>query len=164
MGRHAVVVGGSGPDLHFTSLRLSGIPVDAGRYVRRNAAQGETRSQGFFYKPDDAFDGLVGLPILAGGRSAAGQLAKPSAAVLFLRNRSLGLSELGALESRASAPQDDACRASCVDWYGNSRPLFLRNRIFALMGYELVEGRLTGSAVSELRRVDLLRDRTAIAR
>lgn len=164
MGSHAVVIGGSGPDLHFTSLRLAGTPVDAGRYVRRNAAQGETRSHGFFYKADDAFDGLVGLPILAGGQSAAGQLAKPSAAVLFLRNRSLGLSELGALESRASAPQDDACRASCVDWYGNSRPLFLRNRIFALMGYELVEGRLAGGGVSELRRIDLLRDRSAIAR
>ena len=164
MGANAVIVGGSGPDLYFTSLRLTGVPVEAGRYLRRNAAQGETRSHGFFYKPDDAFDGLVGLPILSGGQSAAGQLVKPAAAVLFLRNRSLGLSELGALESRASAPQDDACRASCVDWYGNSRPLFLRNRVFALMGYELVEGRLAADGLSERRRVDLLRDRAAIAR
>lgn len=164
MGSHAVVVGGSGPDLHFTSLRLTGIPVEAGRYLRRNVAQGETRSHGFFYKPDDAFEGLVGLPILAGGQTAAGQLARPAAAVLFLRNRSLALSEVGALESRAGKPQDDACRASCVDWYGNSRPLFLRNRIFALMGYELVEGRLGAGGLAETRRVDLMRDRASVAR
>jgi hypothetical protein len=34
---------------------------------------------------------------------------------------------------------DDECRASCVDWYGNARPLFLRGHVFALLGYELVE-------------------------
>ena len=32
------------------------------------------------------------------------------------------------------------CLASSVDWYGNARPLFLRGRIFALLGYEIVEG------------------------
>jgi hypothetical protein len=29
------------------------------------------------------------------------------------------------------------CRASCVDWYGNARPLCLPGRVFALLGYEL---------------------------
>ena len=32
--------------------------------------------------------------------------------------------------------------ASCVDWYGNARPIFLGDRVLALMGYEIVEGRL----------------------
>jgi hypothetical protein len=36
-----------------------------------------------------------------------------------------------------------------VDWYGNARPLFLGERIFALMGYELVEGRLGGTRAGE---------------
>jgi len=40
-----------------------------------------------------------------------------------------------------------------VDWYGNSRPLFLRGRVFALMGYEIVEGRLGRGGISELQRV-----------
>jgi hypothetical protein len=48
---------------------------------------------------------------------------------------------------------DDGCVASCVDWYGNARPLFLRGRIFALLGYELVEGDLRNGAVHEIRRV-----------
>jgi hypothetical protein len=40
-----------------------------------------------------------------------------------------------------------------VDWYGNARPLFLRGRIFALLGYELVEGQVQGGRMRELRRV-----------
>jgi hypothetical protein len=31
------------------------------------------------------------------------------------------------------------CETSCVDWYGNTRPSFLGQRLFALMGSELVE-------------------------
>ena len=46
---------------------------------------------------------------------------------------------------------------SCVDWYGNARPIFLGGRVFALLGYELVEGRLSGSGpreqIEERRRV-----------
>jgi hypothetical protein len=53
--------------------------------------------------------------------------------------------------------------ASCVDWYGNARPIFLGDRIFALMGYELVEGRSTRGRIAELRRVDFT-PREALAR
>jgi hypothetical protein len=48
---------------------------------------------------------------------------------------------------------NDGCVASCVDWYGNSRPIFLRGRVFALMGYEIVEGRVDASRIVETRRI-----------
>jgi hypothetical protein len=67
----------------------------------------------------------------------------------------LQLSELGALSARPGVVSD-GCRASCVDWYGNARPLFLGGRIFALLGYELVEGSLVGEDLTELRRVSFL--------
>jgi hypothetical protein len=70
-----------------------------------------------------------------------------------LKNSSLSFSEIGTLDA-APANTNDGCRASCVDWYGNSRPLFIRNRVYALMGYELVEGRAAGGRIAELRRVD----------
>ena len=73
--------------------------------------------------------------------------------MLFLRNQSLRLTELGALDSRPEAGANDGCRASCVDWYGNSRPLFVGNRVFALMGYEIVEGAIAGNALTETRRI-----------
>jgi hypothetical protein len=129
--------------------------VAVNRYTRANAAQGETRSHGFFYKPDSEYEGLLGLPIIGGGESAGRQLRKESASLLFLRNESLTLAELGALDSRPDdASRNDGCRASCVDWYGNSRPLFLRKRVFALLGYELVEGRMEKGRISEARRVN----------
>jgi len=79
---------------------------------------------------------------------------------VFLRLRDLAFSPLGQLRSRAGGQRDDACVASCVDWYGNARPIFIGDRVFALMGYELVEGRLSGGAwrgeerIEERRRVD----------
>jgi hypothetical protein len=44
---------------------------------------------------------------------------------------------------------------SCIDWYGNSRPIFTGGRIFALLGTELVEGRIERGRIAELARLDL---------
>jgi hypothetical protein len=41
-----------------------------------------------------------------------------------------------------------------VDWYGNARPIFLRGRIFALLGYELVEGAVRRDAIREVQRAN----------
>jgi len=135
-------------------VRLGARAETADRYTRANAAQGETRSHGFYYRPQTADEGLVGLPIIGGSQAASGQLRRPSASLLYLRNASLRLTELGTRDSRAdSTGSNDGCRASCVDWYGNSRPLFLRNRVFALLGYEIVEGTLSADGISEKRRI-----------
>jgi hypothetical protein len=152
MGRHAVVVGTAGKDLHFSSVRLEREASVPHRFTRENAAQGETRSHGFFYKPDSDETGLVGLPVVGGGRPGHKQLREGSAAVMFLRNDALMLGEIGELVAKAGNTNDN-CRASCVDWYGNARPLFLRSRVFALMGYEIVEGRLAGGGIGEVARV-----------
>ena len=164
LGANAVIVGSDGRDLHFTSLRLAATAVAHDRYTRQNAAQGETRSHGFYYKPDSDNDGLVGLPIVGGDRAAARQLRQNSAAVLFLRNQSLRLTELGALDSRPNAGTNDGCRASCVDWYGNARPIFVNNRVFALMGYEIVEGRVSGNQIAEVQRVSFAPASISISR
>lgn len=154
LGANAVVAGSDGKDLHLTSLRLARFPVAVDRYTQKDAAQGETRSHGFFYKPDNAYEGLLGLPIVGNGEPASRQLRKTSAALLYLRNSGLSLSELGTLDARPGASErNDGCRASCVDWYGNSRPLFVRGRVFALMGYEIVEGAVTEKQIVETRRV-----------
>lgn len=152
MGDDAVVVGSNGPDLHFTSVALGRDAALGHRYVRANAAQGETRSHGFFYKPQRADEGMIGLPILSGRVSDDGRGG--AASVLYLRNSARKLSELGALASRPVRGGDDGCQVSCVDWYGNARPLFLGGRVFALMGYELVEGRVDGASLREVRRIN----------
>jgi hypothetical protein len=153
MGTDAVVVGTDGKDLHFTSLRLAAAPVVASRYTRKEASQGEMRSHGFFYKPDGENTGTLGLPISVPGRPGYQHLFQNSAAILFLRNESLKFSEVGELGSQPEKEVDDKCLASCVDWYGNARPLFLKGRVFALLGYEIVEGAIDGGRMRELRRV-----------
>jgi hypothetical protein len=153
LGGHAVVIGSAGADLHFTSVSLGREAAVAYRYVRADAAQGESRSHGFFYKPAGADDGMIGLPVLHADQGGQGRGFGPAASVLYLRNSALRLDELGSLQSRPAGPGDDGCRASCVDWYGNARPLFLTGRVFALLGYELVEGRVQDARLRETRRV-----------
>src|SRR5205085_7548265 len=97
--------------------------------------------------------GLLGLPVSTPGRPGFGHLFESSAAVLFRRKGSLSLTELGELDARPETAADDECRAWCVDWYGNARPLFLRGRGFALLGYEIVEGAFNGRRFVETRRI-----------
>ncbi|HEY2347129.1 MAG TPA: beta-propeller domain-containing protein [Xanthomonadaceae bacterium] len=155
LGDDAILVGSHGGDLHFTSVALRREAKVASTYVQPNAAQGDARTHGFFYRPDDEGKGIVGLPIVRGGDG--------SAAVLYLRNLALRLSRMGSLDSKAGVRIDDACKASCVDWYGNARPIFVGDRVFALLGYELVEGRIAGGAIGERRRADFA-PATAVAR
>lgn len=163
LGNDAVLVGPAGNDLHFSAVRLTrqGATL-AGRHVQADAQQGEARTHGFFYRATGDDEGLLGLPILGAqpraglppGVHAGGQ---GSASVLFLRQRQLGFRPLGELEATAASARNDGCKASCVDWYGNARPIFSGDRVFALMGYELVEGRLAGNGrnerIEERRRI-----------
>jgi hypothetical protein len=76
--------------------------------------------------------------------------------MLFLSRRGGHLALAGELAARTVAgnDQDDSCQASCVDWYGNARPIFLGDRILALLGYELIEGaRRHDDQVGEIGRV-----------
>ena len=153
LGNGAIVIGTDGKDLHFTSVRLTNKPEINSRYTFENASQGETRSHGFFYKPDGEDSGTLGLPVSLPARPAVYQLLDSSAAIVFLRNDALRLSMLGELGAQSEKAVDDECRASCMDWYGNARPLFIRGRVFALLGYELVEGKLDHGRMIEVGRI-----------
>ena len=148
LGGDALIVGNRGGDLVFSSIRLDGTATAMTGYIERNAAQSESRTHGFFYQPKGVREGILGLPMLTGGDGRGG------AAVKYLRNRDLRLGDLGQLAASPQGRLDDGCRASCVDWYGNARPIFVGERVYALMGYELVEGRIIDGAVTERRRVD----------
>ena len=74
--------------------------------------------------------------------------------IFFLNRTNRTLSPAGQLDADENRAVADNCRASCTDWYGNARPIFYGDRIFALMGYELVEGRMAGGRIGEVRRLD----------
>lgn len=163
MGDAAVVIGTDGTNLHFTAIDLEREKV-ADRHVQRGASQGELRSHGFFFKPTGEDQGVLGLPVRSEGSPGYEHLVEGSAKVLFLAVDRLQFKRLGALTARTSIP-DDHCVVSCVDWYGNARPLFYRGRVFALLGYELVEGTIADGRIRETGRTSfLMRRRLASAR
>ncbi len=152
LGANAIVIGPSGKDLYFTPVELGDEPRLRTSFVRENAAQSETRSHGFFYRETAHGRGVLGLPIAGGGRAGYRQLRENASAMIFLRNDGLNLTPAGELTAE-TINTNDGCRASCTDWYGNSRPIFLGGRILALMGYEIVEGSISRGRIQERRRI-----------
>jgi len=162
LGQDAVVIGSDGKDLAFLGVELTdGKPHLGDRYVLNSASQGETRSQAFFFKPEPGNDsaGVLGLPVARASRPGFEQLQENSAAVVFIRRMGRQFAPLGDLAAHDSGTTDDQCKASCVDWYGNSRPIFLGDRTFALMGYEIVEGTLAPKGIAEKLRVSFAPER-----
>ncbi len=165
LGNDAVLVGNRGAELSFSAFTLGREPRLASTFRREGARQGETRTHGFFYRPMAPDEGLLGLPVLAAARGRAGPATAPSpavyrgdrgsASVLYLRWRQQAFRPLGELASADGPALPDQCKASCVDWYGNARPIFIGERVFALLGYELVEGQLADDVdrVQERRRI-----------
>ncbi len=159
MGGDAMVIGGGPAGLGFSAIDLgSGHEPRLGDvYVQPSAAEGETRSHAFFFSPDpghpDGAFGTLGLPVARRADPSLERFFGSSAAMLFLRRQDRRLSPAGELAASMEGVADDGCHASCVDWYGNARPIFLRGRTFALLGYELVEGRLAGARIREVGRI-----------
>lgn len=177
LGAYPLIIGSQGGDLHFSTIapqtllpttntgwqgvrrdEIRVLPniqaIRVGEFKLPGAAQGETRSHGFFYKPSDTHNGVLGLPFRSNGSHGWHQLKNVSNGIVFVENNDLKLAELGILASSPSPNGNDYCRASCTDWYGNSRPLFVKGRIFALMGYELVEGKIVRGQMVETQRLD----------
>jgi hypothetical protein len=159
MGANAVAVGSGRGDLFFSAVALGRRAVVRNTWVRKDAAQGETRTHGFFFLPaSPGGGGTLGLPVRLSGRPGR-HLWRGSAEVVFLRvSDGLRFTPLGALAARVGRI-NDRCRVSCVDWYGNARPIFIDGRVLALLGYEIVEGVLDGDRLYERRRVRFLRPR-----
>jgi hypothetical protein len=157
MGSDAVVVG-SGRDsaLGFSAIGLSETPKLEDTYRLPAASEGESRSHAYFYRSDsaDGTTGLLGLPISKRLDPSYARFLGNGSAITFLRRNQRRFEPAGELDAKGANARDDACQASCVDWYGNARPIFLGDRVFALMGYELVEGRLADGRIGEIGRAD----------
>jgi hypothetical protein len=157
IGQDALVVGGREATT-FTTIDLSSgrLPFIGDRYVQPQTRETESRSHAFFYQPDsqspDGANGVLGLPTLR-TVERSGEEWLTAEDMLFLRRSERRLGDFGRLTATPSGRPDDGCVASCVDWYGNARPIFLRGRLFALLGYEIVEGDARGDQIREARRI-----------
>ena len=158
-GTDAVVTGYSGSDgLSLSYVSLGRQPRIASTALLPRRFESENRSHAFNAWIRSDGSGVIGLPTSARiWRSGRGWSDSESSELSFVAvSPAKALAAAGELGLRAQKPaQGYACEVSCVDWYGNSRPIFTGGRIFALMGTELVEGAMTGGRISEVARVDL---------
>lgn len=159
LGRDAAAIGPDGDGaLGFSSISLGREAKREDTYMLAAAGEGETRSQAFFYRPDPGSDGgltgTLGLPVTRRLTRPGAEFLGSGSSIFFLRRNQRQLAPAGELVARTEGVVPDECKASCVDWYGNARPIFLGSRIFALMGYELVEGVLVDGQIVERRRAN----------
>jgi len=122
----------------------------------RFESEGRSHAYNAAIEPDGS--GIMGVPTVKRIREAARWVwrSRPSD-VSYLSLASVGeLKPIGELSPREKSEHPAyKCEVSCVDWYGNTRPIFIDGRIFALAATEVVEGRLTNGAIAELRRANL---------
>jgi hypothetical protein len=157
-GNDAVVTGyGSGNGLSISYVSLGRSPRLAATTLLERRFESEGRSHAFnaWIRPDGS--GVIGLPTtLRGARSGRGWSDSQSSELSFIAvSPDRTLSHAGQLSPRPRTASRYRCEVSCIDWYGNSRPIFTGGRIFALMGTDLVEGHLAEGRMGEIGRLDL---------
>lgn len=144
--------------LSISLLDLGGAPRIASTRVLDGRYESEGRSHAFnaLIGPDGS--GLMGLPTVPIIRESGRWWFRSGASdVSYISVNANGqLQTAGELLARADAQHPDyRCEVSCVDWYGNTRALYIGDRVFALSATELIEGALTRGRVTERRRINL---------
>lgn len=175
LGKDGVVIGPDQDDaLGFSIIALNNETGSAKRTATQilpATDESENRSQAFFFKQDpkdpSGSNGILALPVVVKKDDAPRYLSFTTA-VTYLQRTKDQFVQVGALSAvpdqavyaevaamEANEKKTDDCLASCIDWYGNTRPIFIGDRILALMGDELAEGLLENGKIKELRRVRL---------
>ena len=164
VGTNAVVMGNQIRDtnsLEVSIVELGESPRLAAKHVILNASQSERRSHSYHHTRLGDGQFLMGIPVVSYSYQRQNQnyLAYPlgysgysRAGIEFLlvqnTQDSSSISSVGALSANVTTFINDNCIVSCTDWYGNARPIFWRNRILALVGYELMEGQWNSDRTS----------------
>lgn len=167
-GKNAVLLGnalqGNKSASVTATLQLEyNLPNIVDTYIENESHLAESRSHSFFYRPYE-HGGIAGFPI---GRPLEGESYKRENDQFFQRepiidmnyftiDQQLFMRSAGALKGDRSTVWSNrsTCKVSCTDWYGSARPIFIGDRIFALLKYELIEGVLSGNSVFEEQRIN----------
>lgn len=148
LGTEAALVSWNETDsLHYAIVDLDDTGHAREMRALNGATSSETRTHGFFFQPD-AQGGSFGMPVVSRVNSST------HASVAYFDVRDYRTTLVGSLSAQERA--DEECENSCVDWYGNARPIFWGDKVFALLGSELVEGMRENSHITERTRVTLV--------
>jgi hypothetical protein len=127
--------------IRYQPLRL-GAQAQLGEPFTRPAQHAwEAEAHAIFSQPSGHGPELLGV-------ARSGFVFTPS--VLFLRHDGAGLRAIGELGT--TVPAGTEC-THCGGYYEFARPVFLRGRMLAIVGGEVVEGAMEGERIREVRRV-----------
>ena len=159
IGKAAVLTGYKDDrGLSISLLDGRATPDIASTVVLADRFESEGRSHAYNAAIEADGSGIMGVPTVRRTRDATrwAWRSRPSD-VSYLHLESIGhLKPLGELSPREKSEHPAyKCEVSCIDWYGNTRPIFVDGRIFALAATEVVEGRVLNGAIIELNRVNL---------
>jgi hypothetical protein len=158
-----IIVNGYRDDkgLNLTLIGLGKNPRILSTTFLSRRYESEGRSHAFNSVVDAGGNGIIGVPTVKGTEESGRWWWRSDTSDLsFLTKSPAGqLADAGALIATAAddveTHPDYECEVSCIDWYGNSRPVFLAGRIFGLMGTSLVEARIDAGKIKEIARIDL---------
>jgi hypothetical protein len=159
-GENAVSFGHlPGLDFAVSSVSLRRRPSIADTQVVPGVVESEGRSHAFNARVENDGSGIFGLPVLDLAALESSQWDDTPVDVhFFTATKALELDSARQLSSNPALQRGTtaySCEVSCYDWYGNARPIFYRERIFALTGLELIEGALLDGRIWEVGRVQL---------
>jgi hypothetical protein len=144
--------------LGVTTLDLRSTAKLASTLRLPGVLESEGRSHAFNADVLDDGSAVFGLPtaVPTGAKTRWGSAELKDAVHFFTATTALDIDTVGLLPGD-QLPDNPTyqCEVSCVDWYGNARPIFYRGRIFALLGREFVEGQIDGGSIREIGRMDL---------
>jgi hypothetical protein len=159
VGGAAVVTGYANQEgLYVSRIDLRGAPRISSTILLRDRFETEGRSHAFNSRVARDGTGYLALPTAGPTDATSDRLPYEStdSDISFVAIDAVGhLRRMGELNRGAPIHSADDCEVSCIDWYGNARPIFAGGRIFALTGADLVEGADIGGQIREVQRLRL---------
>jgi hypothetical protein len=144
--------------LSVSLLDLAATPRIVSTRVLDGRYESEGRSHAFNALIGADGAGLMGLPTVPRIKESGRWWFRSGASdVSFISADANGsLQWAGELVARQNAQHPNYnCEVSCVDWYGNTRALYIGSRVFALSATELIEGAMERGRIQERRRINL---------
>lgn len=157
-GENAIVDGyHANSGLTFSLVEIGAQPRIADSIYVDNVLEAGIRSHAFSARVELDGSGLFGLATFFKDRlNDDFDDELPSNLHFFEVDKDLHIKVAGYLygDSRMEDPEYE-CQVSCIDWYGNTRPIFMNGRIFALTSNEIIEGAIASGQIIELSRIPI---------
>jgi hypothetical protein len=160
MDSGAIVVGTAAPfALYFLRIKPSATSPFNGHFALANPSHMEYEDEAFVQGAIGSERGVLAIPGSGYGRSDSTHWVTGSTNVVFVRTSPRGFLKVGSLSIKPGSPESDSLEVQSGwfdDWYGNTRGIFVGERVFALIGYELIEARMVDGRLVERQRINFM--------